>query len=197
MTAAKIRQGGAWVDGALTGKSRIGGSWVDFGPAGGPTYETLAWPDVPSSTSNDDGVTYTLGMRFSLVAAKNCVGVEWNPVPTITNAPAGGVYYAKLWSYDTTTELASKTFTPATGTTQQVLFDTPVALSASPSLYVASIFSRAYDFRTPSPASGWSVTSPSGNIVSTQSRLHEGNDPTAWLDQSFNGWYYMSPIVEV
>ncbi len=198
MTAVKVWSGSAWADSPITEKAWDGSAWVNFAPGGGgPTLEALSWPSPPSNPNGQDSVTYSLGMRFNLVTAKSCYGVQWR-VPDTPVAPAGGVYYAKLWSFDSQSELAATSFTPAAaGSYQSVLFTGAVALSASPSQYVASIFTRGYNFRAPSPSTGWVVTSPSGNIRGDQARLFEGNTPSAWLNQSFNAWYYISPLVAV
>lgn len=193
MTAAKIRVAGAWVDATKVGKVRIGGAWVDFGPVG-VGYEGLSWsPSTPASTDlNDGGTAYNMGIRFHVVAGKNCVGGRWR-VPTTVASPGGSGHEISLWRVSDQARLTSKVFTPVTGGYQDVLFDTPVALTAATD-YIIAVFTNHYVFTSPSPSSGWSVLSPSGNVVADQSALVVG-DTTSYPSSNFNGWYYMGPLV--
>ncbi len=204
MTAAKIRQGGAWVGSALAGKVRVGGAWVDFGPGGGATTETLAWPSPPSSTDLDDGVgsSYGMGAQFYLSAGvtKNCLGVRWR-VPDSVTAPGSPPtsHHAQLYRASDGAQLADEVITPTPGGDQDFLFTSPVALSDGlAEEYVAVVYTRHYVHRAPSPSSGWDVQSPSGNVHHQISRLIVSSAvPTSlatWSSQ--NAWYYISPIVE-
>lgn len=197
MSSAKIRVGGAWVDTTLAGAVRFGGTWVSFGPpTGGPVYESLAWPDVPSSADNVDGAeTYNMGIRFTVLAAKLCYGIEWW-VPESVEDPANGGHVASLWTVVGETRIGAKPFVAAPGTIQRILFDAPVPLAAGV-FYTAAIYTRHYTFRTPNPVSGWTVESPSHNVVADRSQLAATADPLTYPASNFNGWYYIAPLVEV
>lgn len=196
MTAAKIRVGGAWVDATKAGKVRIAGNWVDFGPAGGPTLEGISWPNEPTSLNLDDGggSFYNMGLGFYLLAAKTCYGARWR-VPTSAPAPTGG-HCVSLWDRAAGTLMETKDFTPVAGGYQDVLFDTPRALAASPTQYVITVFTFHYVYSAPTPPSTWTLKSPSLNLVAEEGRLNAGSKNT-YPGSTPNAWYYVSPLVEV
>lgn len=185
-----------WVDTDAVGYVRDGGVWVPFGPEGGPVYEGINWPYPPSLTDADDGQPYEMGIRFHLLAPKACVGARWR-VPDSLIAPTGGIYYATLWYALNEQMAATKAFVPVPGGYQDILFDTPVDLDASPTEYVVSVYTRKYVYATPpTPGDTWEVTSASGNVVGTKGQLalsgtHE------YPGSTFNGLYYVSPLVAV
>lgn len=193
MSTAKARISGAWVDTTIEGSARISGAWVPYGPTGGPSYESLAWPSEPSLTDGNDNENYAMGAQFHLLAAKLCYGVRWRVPDTVVN-PSSGTHAVAIWDL-APTRLAYKTFTPVPGGYQDILFDTPISLSAAPVEYVASVLTRHYSFRVPSPSSGWLVESPSLNVRHDLSRLSSTSDPTTIPGGAFNAWYYVSPII--
>lgn len=83
---ARIRQGGQWVDSALTGEVQYGGQRVAFGPpaGGGYTEEVFTFP-APDLPNNDDGAFAVLGTAFTPSADGSWVG---NQVFTSTSAPS-------------------------------------------------------------------------------------------------------------
>lgn len=197
MSLAKVRVAGAWVDSPnFKGAVRVGGSWVDFGPSGA-TYERLTFPDPPTLLNgNDSNQDYNLGLRFSVDVPSLCYGVSWIRTPNaITSTPSGGSHVAALWSVDTEARLEFKNFTPvAASDNQDVLFDTPFSLSASPTLYVISIFTRDYVYRA---SGGVELVSPSGNIQADVGRLSANVSPLVYPSNAQAAYYYISPLVGV
>jgi hypothetical protein len=194
MAVAKKRVSGAWVDSTKAGFYRASGAWVAFGPSGG-TSETITWPQEPTSTNLSDGTqTYNMGIAFTLVAGKNVLGVRWR-VPDAILAPQGpDGHVASIWNASTSTRVAVKAgFTPVPGGYQNILFDTPVALTAGVT-YVAAIYTRSYVFRS----STSSVTSTSGNLTVSGGRLVPYNGGgNIYPDGTSNAWFYVAPIVSV
>jgi hypothetical protein len=195
VTAVKVWQSGAWVESSTPDKVWAGGAWVAFAPAGG-TDEVLAWAAEPSNTDADDGSqAYNMGVLFTLVASKNCIGVQWR-VPDTTPSPPGGTHAVSIWDDVGASRIAYKEFTPVPGGYQRILFDSPVALTLA-TAYVAAVYTNHYSFRSGTPAG---TTSPSGNIVAGAGRLAAYNSGAASAPQptdSFTSIYYVSPIVEV
>ena len=190
----KARVSGAWVDTEAMGAVRVGGVTVPFGPSGGPTLEDVTWPDPPASTNLDDGDAYTMGIRFSLTAAKPIYGITWR-VPDSVTTPAGGNHVATLWAVSDESLLATINFTPVPGGEQQILFSAPYTPLAAPVQYVAAVHTRKYVFRN---GGGIWPTSPSGNVITDQGKLVVNNNPAVYPGGTFGTpWYYVSPLVEV
>lgn len=155
-------------------------------------YEGLAWPAEPSSTDLvDPGATYNMGIRFSLVEAKNCVGVRWR-VPDSVSTPPGGTHVASIWTTTSETRIGTKDFTPTVGGYQDILFDTPIALSAG-TIYVAAVHTQHYVFRA---SGGVFPSSPSGNVVSDESRLASSDVAETYPASAGSALYYVSPLIE-
>jgi hypothetical protein len=197
MTSLKARVSGAWVTTATAGAARLGGVTIPFpSGGGGPTYEALDFVDPPTlTTGNDSNQDYNMGIRFSSAAARLCYGIRWR-VPDVLagGAPNGGSWIASLWTTVGEIRVASKVFTPVAGSTQDILFDSPYALTALPELYVAAIFTRDYTFR---PSAGIDRQSPSGNIVGDQGKLAASGNPLTFPSSTFAAYYYISPLVGV
>lgn len=156
-------------------------------------YEGLAWAANPSATDLADvGATYNMGIRFALVEGADCVGIRWR-VPDTVSTPPGGTHVASVWSVVGETRLRSKDFTPVPGGFQDILFDTPVTLSAATN-YVAAVHTQHYVFRA---SGGVFPSSASGNITSDESRLVANDDPATYPSSSGSALYYVSPLVAV
>jgi hypothetical protein len=199
MGYAQIRSSGSLLYTKLKGAARVGGVSTLFGPqpaggGGGPTYESVTWPQEPADTDNiDSGQAYNMGIRFSVTTSKNCTGIRWRVPDVISNTPPGGTHVASVWAESGSNRVAFKNFTPVTGGYQDILFDTPIVLSSG-AFYVAAVYTYHYVFRTSSA----SVSSPSGNLVAQGGRLVAYNGgPDVYPDGSYGSWYYISPIVEV
>ena len=199
MPHGKIRFGGNLLYTRLKGAARSGGVSSTFGkdviPApGGPTYESVSWPQEPVDTDNNDGTqAYNMGIAFYVTNAKNCVGVKWRVPDVITNTPPGGSHVASIWRVSDTTRVAVKNFTPVTGGYQEIMFDSGVLLTASAS-YIAAIYTIHYVFRSGTSA----VQSPSGNLTVQGGKLIDYNGgPDIYPAGNYDSWYYIAPIVEV
>lgn len=152
--------------------------------------EAIAWPAEPSLTdANDADSAYNMGIKFAVTNPVNCVGVRWR-VPDSVAAPAGTNHAVSLWVTAGEVRVALKIFTPTPGVYQDILFDTPVALTATPAEYVAAVYTNHYVYR----AAAGSVSTPSGNLVADQGRLTGGPNYPTGVQSS---WYYVSPILEV
>jgi hypothetical protein len=155
-------------------------------------YEELVWPGVPTDTDLvDPGETYNMGIRFSLVNAKPCYGISWR-VPDSVSTPPFGIHVAKIWRVSDEVQMASKEFTPTPGVSQQVLFDATVNLAALTN-YVASVHTQHYVFRA---SGGVWPTSPSGNVVTDESRLVSSVNPATYPASAGSALYYVSPLIE-
>jgi hypothetical protein len=195
MSRLKTRVSGSWVTTDASGAVWPGGVKTTFGPPAGAAYEALAWPNpVPNLLDADDSLTrYSLGVRFKLLNAKNCVGVQWRVptnAPSPTNSSFAVGHSVSLWNGDTTVRMATKDFTPVPGGYQDILFDIPQALNTV-SEYVVSVYTFHYVHR----AATWNVTSPSGNIVADAGRFVADQGPAVFPAGNSNAWYYVSPLV--
>ena len=200
MSLAASRVSGAWVDNpSLNGAARVAGAWVDFGPAGGgPTYEAIPLGAPTFTDLVDAGQSYNMGVEFSLVTSKNCVGVQWR-APDGAPAPSGGTHAVAIWD-PVGTRLRYKEFVPVDGILQDILFAAedggPVSI-ATGGVYVASVYTLHYVFTSGSPTG---LTSPSGNVVAGDGRLatYNGGSATApYPSGSFGATYHISPLIEI
>lgn len=195
MAIMKIRVGNAWVNTTRKGAVRYGGATIPYGPAVVGQSESVVYPLAPTATNANDGTqTYNMGIRFFLNTAKNGLGVRWR-VPDSILAPQGpDGHVVSIWNIATETRVAFKAFTPVPGGYQDILFDAPVALSASPTEYIAAVYTRSYVARTTTD----SVVSPSGNLTVSGGKLVPYNGgANIFPDGNFGSWYYVSPIVSV
>ncbi|MEV6344133.1 DUF4082 domain-containing protein [Actinoplanes sp. NPDC051851] len=157
--------------------------------------EYLTWPNEPTLTNGYDGSnSYSMGIKFTLTAASACPGVRWR-VPDSLESPAGGTHVVSVWDRLTETRLAYKEFTPVAGGYQNILFDTPLSLSAGTE-YVASVHTVHYVYSAPTPTSGWTLQSPSGVLQATESKLAiSDSGPATYPSGSYSAWYYVSPLI--
>lgn len=154
--------------------------------------ERIAWPSPPSATNEADGATtYNMGLRFSLVAPQDCAGITWR-VPDSVADPGGGSHLASIWNWDTSTRLASKTFTPVPGGDMDVLFDSVVSLTAGVN-YAAAVFTNHYVFH----AGTWPITTTSGNAAGDKGVLITSVSPDAFPATPLDSWYYVGPLMVV
>lgn len=155
-------------------------------------YEGLSWPQTPSSTDLvDPGSTYNMGIRFHLNTPATCVGVRWR-VPDSVSTPPGGTHVVSIWTVAGETRIATENVTPTPGGDQDFLFTTPVALSAATN-YVAAVHTQHYVFRA---SGGTWPSSPSGNIVSDESRLTANDAAATYPSSAGSAWYYVSPLIQ-
>lgn len=159
-------------------------------------YEALAWANsTPATTDQVDGTqSYNMGTRFSLVAARNAIGVQWRVPDTLAAPGGGGIYAVAIWNVGTGVRVAYKEFTPVAGGYQDVAFDSLVALSSATN-YVASVYTLHYTFR----ASAAATSSTSGNIVSDSGMFatYNGGAAAAPIPASTTTTgYYVSPLIE-
>lgn len=157
--------------------------------------EVLAWDSPPTLTDAvDSGQTYSMGIRFSVVASVACRGIQWR-VPDTVSAPPLGTHFVTLWRVSDATLLATKAFTPTPGVYQDVMFDAPVTIAVGLD-YIAAVYTQHYVFH----ASGGSYPkSPSLNSVGDQGRLaadSSGVPANTFPAGVFNAWYYVSPITD-
>jgi hypothetical protein len=104
---------------------------------GGGTYTVFLPTNTPSVPLNNDEASIELGMRFRSTQDGFITGVRY-----YKGAGATGTHTGSLWNNAGTTRLAQATFTNETASGwQQVLFSSPVAITAGVS-YVVSYFSR-------------------------------------------------------
>lgn len=189
------RRNGVWSPASNKGAVRYQGAWNNFGAVTPPAYEAVTFPTATPNTLDgvDGSDTYTLGLKFDIANAKLCYGARWY-APTNTPLPNGLPHRITLWDTITEVDLATKTFTPIPGVSQDILFDTPYSLSAVPTTYVISVFSWHYTHRSPTPSSGWELLSPSGNVSGYEGRLGVSGTNT-YPSVVLNSWYYISPLV--
>jgi len=158
--------------------------------------ESIAWPATPAFTDLvDPGQSYNMGIRFSHEDGGPCWGVQWRVPDTVTDPP-GGTHAVAIWDVATASRVAYEEFTPVPGGLQSVEFTTKPTLDPAPALYVATVYTTHYVFRSPSTSE---VTSPSGKIVADNGRLigFNGGAPLApYPPDPFNAWYYVSPIMD-
>jgi hypothetical protein len=190
------RRNGLWSPASNKGAARYGGVWNAFGDTTPPPlYEAVNYTNPgPSILDGNDNTVYTLGAKFYLMTAKPCYGLRWY-TPTFTPPPNGLQHRASIYNRLSEEEIVGKNFdTTVNNDYMDILFDSPVNLSASPTDYVAAIFMSHYVYRVPTPSTGWDLTSPSGNVHIEESRL------VAWIQPDYpasvtNAWYYISPLI--
>lgn len=188
MTAAKIRIGGAWVDSTKVGKVRVGGAWIDFGPTGGTVTERFTYPTPPGLPNNDESQRVNLGVLWSATASGSWIG---NTVYTPSSVMLPDM---SALAFNGNTELARKTVSsPAVGQLVDVLFDTPVAISASVTYQAA--YSAVRYAATAGGSMTWPYTTAHMATGSgTPSRFAAGAVGTVPNNASAAG-YHVSPIV--
>ncbi|HEY4308987.1 MAG TPA: Ig-like domain-containing protein [Pirellulales bacterium] len=99
-----------------------------------PPATSSLWPSTttPATIDSGDGQSVELGVKFTASTSGYITGIEF-----YKSAANGGTHTGSLWS-SSGQQLATATFTSETGSGwQQVLFSTPVAVSAGVT-YVAS-----------------------------------------------------------
>ena len=192
---AKARVGGSWVDTVLEGYARVGGVFVAFGPSDpGGDYEAISSPGLDSTDFDDGAQCYNMGIRFTSVAPRDCVGVRWRVPDTLGVAQGGGVFAAALWDMSAT-RLAYLAFDPTPGVEQDILFDA-VPLSAGVE-YIACVYMNHYVYKAGSPAG---LTSPTGNVVAVSGRLATYNGGAAaapFPSDNSALWLGGSPLVSL
>jgi len=105
---------------------------VDF-----PTYNFWNAPPTPAVTNNQDPEgSIEVGVKFKSSVAGFVKGIRYY----VGSSGVGQSHTGKLWNAGTGTLVASAIFTPGAGGWQQVLFSTPVAITAN-TTYLASCFS--------------------------------------------------------
>lgn len=154
-------------------------------------YEALAWALPPVSTDNNDGgQAYSMGIKFHPTEDLPCAGIEWR-VPDTVSAPPGALHTVSLYQALGQILVAQAEFTPVPGTTQRVLFTTPVPLEAGLD-YVAAVYTVHYVYR----ASGNVYPStPSGKVVSDEGRLLASAGGPAFPNSATGLLFYVSPVV--
>src|SRR4030095_10379662 len=120
-------------------------SFTTAGGGGGTTYTLFATTSTPAIPLAQDGQGIELGMRFRSTQTGYINGIRY-----YKGAGTTGTHIGSLWS-NTGTRLAQATFTNETASGwQQVLFSTPVAITAGVT-YVASYFSPSGDYAATKP----------------------------------------------
>src|SRR4030095_7830031 len=120
-------------------------SFTTAGGGGGTTYTLFATTSTPAIPLAQDGQAIELGMRFRSTQTGYINGIRY-----YKGAGTTGTHIGSLWS-NTGTRWAQATFTNETASGwQQVLFSTPVAITAGVT-YVASYFSPSGDYAATKP----------------------------------------------
>ncbi|BCJ45331.1 hypothetical protein GCM10010168_86000 [Actinoplanes ianthinogenes] len=190
MTAAKTRTGGAWVDSTKVAKVRVGGVWVDYGPSGGGTVtERFSYPTPPGLPNNDEAQRLNLGVLWSASASGSWIG---NQVYTPSSVMLPDM---TALAFTGSTELARKTATsPSVGQLVDILFDTPVAITASVTYQAA--YSAVRYAATAGGSMTWPYTTAHMATGSgTPSRFAAGPVGTVPTNASAAG-YHVTPIVQ-
>jgi hypothetical protein len=120
-------------------------SFTTAAAGGGTTYTLFATTSTPAVPLAQDGQGIELGMRFRSTQSGYINGIRY-----YKGAGTTGTHIGSLWN-NTGTRLAQATFTNETASGwQQVLFSTPVAITAGVT-YVASYFSPSGDYAATKP----------------------------------------------
>lgn len=118
----------------------------------------------PTDPDNADGVqVYVFGCEWESTTAGTVTGGRWRRP---TNAPSGNCYMLLYLKSDMSL-LASKVFTLPTAGDNDVLFDTPVAVSAG-TRYVSAVLANRYAFTL----GGWPFSSGPGAIMTAPSGVN-------------------------
>ena len=126
----------------------------DSGP--GATQTLFSAGEVPQFLRENDGTSLELGMKFRATVNGYITGIRYYKGPGTT-----GTHRGSLWS-NTGALLATALFTSETASGwQQVLFTTPVAITAG-TTYVASYFSPSGDYAT--TANYFATAKVNGNL---------------------------------
>jgi hypothetical protein len=111
----------------------------------GSTYTIFQPTDIPASPLNNDGQALEVGVKFRTTQAGYITGIRF-----YKGAGSTGTHIGHLWSR-TGTKLAEAAFINESASGwQQVLFATPVAITAG-TTYVASYFSSSGDYSSTNP----------------------------------------------
>jgi hypothetical protein len=187
MTAFRVRVGGAWVDSSAVAKVRIGGAWIDYGPGGGTVTERFTYPTPPGLPDVDESTRLNLGILWSATASGSWTG---NRIYT----PSTALPDMTALAFNGSTELARKTATsPAAGALVDILFDTPIAITASVTYQAA--YSALRYAATGSGSLSWPYTTTHMATGSgTPSRFAAGPIGTVPSSSSAAS-YHITPIV--
>jgi hypothetical protein len=174
-------------------------------PAVAPVdYKSIFDPTVvPTTTNNNDATQYTLGTLFTASASGKIYGARWNFPDTLPTQPVIATLYA--WNSDSSgTQLATATFSNCQTGWSEVLFSSPVSISAN-TKYVITVWTSDFYAATPALLASAGVTNSSSTLTAPQdtSTAHNGkyraNSTSGPLypTSSFNGGCYFADVLYV
>jgi|GEM_PF-1910336 len=164
-------------------------------------YKSIFTPTlVPTSTIANDSTDYTLGTLFTSSSDGKIYGARWYFPDILPTHPVIATLYS--WTSDTTgTALTSATFSnPQTGWSQ-VLFTTPVSITAN-TKYVICVWTVDYYASTSGLFASSSVTDGDLTAPQTTSSVHNGKyqagaGSSTYPTQSFNGGGYFADVLYI
>lgn len=166
-------------------------------------YQSLFAPTIfPSSTNNFDNTTYTLGTLFTASADGKIYGARWYFPDLLPTQPVVATLYS--WTSETTgTALASATFVNCQSGWNQVLFSSPVAISAN-TKYVITAWTNDYYASTAGQFTSAGITNATGTLTAPQDsssahngKYHAGGSGSTYPNQTFGGGCYFPDVLYV
>jgi hypothetical protein len=150
--------------------------------------ETFTYPGPPTSTNENEGTDYHLGLRFTVPSDVPCIGVDIRWADTLI-APPGGAYRVALWQLNPDSRLKFVDPTPTPGLIQRILWDAPVILSSLEE-YQVDYFTRVFAFRS----GGFPLTTPSGLANADTGRVGASTNPDVRAASNSGLIFYITPI---
>ena len=175
---------------------------ADYGfPVTAPTtYQNIFGTTPPTLYTANDNTDYTLGTVFTAGVSGKIYGVRWHFPGVLPDTYAIGLLYS--WTNDTSgTELARATFKNVTSGWNEVLFSSPVSISAG-ARYVAAVWTPRHYVSTSGQFASGAVTN--GDLTAVQDtgtahngKLRSGLGGPSYPNASFGSNGYMVDIMFV
>lgn len=149
--------------------------------------QTFSFGTPATTDQADGGQLYILGVKWSSDADGSWTGVQWR----IPDSMGGETHYVAGFDATGNTLLQQKTFVAAVGTTQQVSFTTPIAITAG-HVYSAAVLTNHYVFTGSYtwPHTDGHLTATTGQLATTSA-----DDVTYPTTDTLTN-FHVSPIVD-
>lgn len=178
----------------MTDRSFYGG-----GTATAPVYESLFTSQIPNFLDQPDAAGITVGTTMLFAVPGQVAGIRWYTPATATGVTPKALLY-RFDSDSTGTQLASKDWTGLVFGSgwNQILFNAPIVVAASPAMYVPAVWTDRYtatNFLLQSAIVNGHITAPANQAGIRNGRFHEPSAAPAYPDVEFNQTGYFVDVL--